>query len=69
MFETVWPRVRTVARLVAFGVGLAVIGWAILSILQTPVASGPGAEPTGQIATELLAIVAGAMWMLLVTRL
>jgi hypothetical protein len=69
MFETLWPRVRTLARGVGFLAGLAVIGVASLSILQTPVFSGGATEPTRQIAVELLAIVGACMWMLLVTRL
>jgi len=70
MFETLWPRVRTLARGVGFLAGLAVIGVAVLSILQTPVlGTGGGTEPTRQIAVELLAIVGACMWMLLVTRL
>jgi hypothetical protein len=68
MFETVWPRLRTLARAVGFLAGLAVIGVASLSILQTPVlGTGAGAEPTKQIALELLMIVGAAMWMLFVT--
>lgn len=70
MFETVWPRLRTFLRSIAFFAGLAVIGVAVLSILQTPVIGGQtAAEPTRQIAGELVAIAAACMWMLLVTKL
>jgi len=68
MFETLWPRLRTLARLVAFAAGLAIIGVAVLSILQTPLVSGTGQEPTAQIALELVLIAGAAMWMLLVTK-
>jgi hypothetical protein len=68
VLEPVWPRLRTLARAIGFLAGLAVIGVAVLSILQTPVIAGGAREPTRQIALELLAIVGGVMWMLLVTR-
>ena len=68
MFETVWPRVRTLARAVGFLAGLAVIGVASLSILQTPALAG-GEGATARVAPELLAIVGAAMWMLLLTKL
>lgn len=69
MFETLKPRLRTLARMVGFGAGLAVIGLAGLSILQTPIVNGPGAEPAAQVAPELLAIAAACLWMLLVVKL
>lgn len=67
MFETVWPRVRTLARALGFLAGLAVIGVASLSIVQTPALAGSDGA-TARVAPELLAIVAASMWMLLVTR-
>jgi len=69
MLETAWPRLRTLARGVAFVAALSVIAWAILSILQTPVGTPPaGTEPTRAIAVELLAIVAAAGVAVFVTR-
>ena len=69
MLETAWPRLRTLARGVAFVAALAVIAWASLSILQTPVGTPPaGTEPTRAIAVELLAIVAAAGVAVAVTR-
>jgi hypothetical protein len=69
MFETVWPRLRTLGRLFGFLGGLAVIGVAGLSILQNPTAGVGGDGATAAVAPELLAIVGAAMWMLLVTKL
>jgi len=69
MLETAWPRVRTLARGVAFVAALAVIAGSILSILQTPVGTPPaGTEPTRAIAAELLAITAAAGVAVAVTR-
>lgn len=68
MFETVWPRLRTFVRSLAFFAGLGVIAWAAFSILQTPVIGGNATEPTRLIATELVAIVGACLWMLLVTK-
>ena len=69
MLETAWPRLRTLARGVAFVAALAVIAWAVVSILETPVGTPPaGTEPTRAISVELLAIVAAAGLALGVTR-
>ena len=69
MFETVWPRVRTLARLFGFLGGLAVIGVAGLSILQSPTTGLGGEATTAAVAPELLAIVAACLWMLLMTKI
>lgn len=69
MVETVWPRLRGVVRLLAFLAGLTVVGVGILSALHAPIVGRGVGEPTRQIAPELLAIVGGCLWMLLVTKL
>ncbi|CAI49753.1 uncharacterized protein NP_7048A (plasmid) [Natronomonas pharaonis DSM 2160] len=70
MFETVVPKLRKWVRLLAFFGGLAAVGFGIYSILVEPLFLVPGpAEPTRGIEAELLLIVGGFMWCLLVTKI
>jgi len=59
-------------RSFSFLIGLVVVGWGVWSILTQPALlfiSQSASEPTQVIATELLAIVIGFMWMLLITKI
>lgn len=69
MLEVVWPRVRTLARVVGFLLGLVAIAAAVWSIIQTPAAfRATGEETAAHIAAELLVIVGASLWVLFVTK-
>lgn len=70
MYETVWPRVRTLVRLAAFAIGVVVIAWAALGIFNTPLELlPPGDERTQVVIEEVLIIGVACFWMLLATKI
>jgi hypothetical protein len=69
MFETFWPRLRTYVRLLSFLAGFGLVIFSILSIFGNAYAFMGGEESVGIVGFEMLGVVGGCMWMLLMTKI